>query len=97
MNQRIVLIRQHRKLLQLRSQYQRLQLSEDAGPCYKTLRVADSVLNGVIYLRDHPLMIGMLTFLLVFKPKGKAGMWVGRLFSLWEVFQTVKSATRRAP
>lgn len=95
MNHRLLLIRQQRKLLQIRTQFQRLELADAAQPCYRTLKMADIGLNGVMYLRDHPFMIGMLSFLLVFKPKGKAGMWLGRILSVWEMYQTVKSAAKR--
>lgn len=95
MNRRLLLIRQERKILQLRAQYQRLELAEAAQPWYRTLKIADMALDGIMYLRRNPFVIGTLVFMMVLKPKGRLGAWLGRIISIYEIYQSAKNAGRR--
>jgi len=91
MNSRLALIRQQRKLLQLRSRSQRLALAEAMLPWHRTLRIADTARSIWSQMREHPLLHSLAMFFMLYPQRNKIGVWASRLVSVLEIVAMMRS------
>jgi len=95
MNLRLSMIRQQRRLLQLRSRSQRLALAQHAAVWRKPLSIADFAVTTVRTLRLHPLAIAVGLAFLLATPRHRVTIWAGRILTGWEIFHLLRQPGRR--
>jgi hypothetical protein len=91
MNMRIATLRHRRSLLIARAALQREQLAQALQPWQKPLAVADAVAEMARAVRQHPVFAAVGTSLFLSFTRHRWLLWAGRLFTLWELVQVVRS------
>lgn len=85
-------IMRERERLLMRCDAQRLELTETIDQLQGPIKVADRAIEGINYLRDHPLVFGTaLALLVVIRPRGWLG-WLRRGFMLWRTYRAFRSS-----
>ena len=80
------LIRERERLL-MRCEAQRLDIAASIATWQGPLKIADRVLEGVNYLRSHPVVFGAaFALLIVIRPRGWLG-WLRRGFMIWRAYR----------
>lgn len=95
MNVRLSMIRQQRRMLQLRSRSQRLALAQQFEVWHKPLSIADFAVNTVRSLRVHPLAIAAALAFLLATPRHRITIWAGRILTGWEIFHLLRQPGRQ--
>lgn len=96
MNTRLALIRQRREMLVLRAQAQRLQLEAIAQDWSKPLAFADTLLTAARRLNRYWLLYTLALTFFVRTRRVPLGLWIGRLWTVWEIYRSFRSRPRRA-
>ena len=82
-------IMRERERLLMRCDAQRLDLAEMIAQLQGPLKVVDRAIEGINYLRSHPLVFGAgLVLLMMIRPRGWLG-WVRRGFVLWRAYRAL--------
>ena len=80
------LMRERERLL-MRCEAQRLEIAETVEKLQVPIRLIDRTLEGINYLRDHPLVFGVaLALMVVIRPRGWLG-WLRRGFMMWRAYR----------
>lgn len=91
MNPKLLELATRHGALQARIAEQRRQLARHAAPLEAALAKGDAVLDGVDWLKQHPVAVGAaVAAVAVVRPK-RAWRWGRRGFFLWRSWQAVKS------
>lgn len=91
MNTRIAAIRHRRALLIARAGLQRVQLAQAFQPWHKPLAMVDAVAQVVRAIRQYQVFAAAGTSLFMLTTRHRWLLWAGRLFTLWEVVQVVRT------
>lgn len=86
MNERMLELRQQRGELLARIAVQRGQVGEMVSRCEVPLALADQGLAALRFLRGHPLLVGGVAALLVWRRKGLVGLF-RRSWLLWKGYR----------
>lgn len=86
MNERMLELRQRRGELLARIAVQRGQIGEMASRCEGPLALADQGVAALRFLRGHPLLVGGVAALVVWRRKGMAGL-LRRSWLLWKGYR----------
>lgn len=97
MSTRLVAIRQRRAALLARAEAQRDEIARITRPWRATLSVADRLLALFRRLRAHPLAIGAGVVLLFWLGRSRQSLWLGRLWTLWQIFSALQGRRRYGP
>jgi hypothetical protein len=88
-----------RAALVARIETQRNELNRTFGPVRVPLAALDRSMRGMRFLRDHPILVGVLSAgLMVIRPRG-TGKWLRRGWMVWQLMQGFRSRlafTKRA-
>jgi len=94
---RIAEIRERRNRLVTRSD----QLRGDVGRFVKPWRAPVSLVNRVLMIvrriRENPMLVPLALVLLMASRRSGVGAWIGRLVTLWQLFQSVPGSQRQNP
>ncbi len=90
MNPKLLELATRHGALQARIAEQRRQLARHAEPLEAALARGDAVLDGVDWLKHHPVAVGAaVAAVAVARPK-RAWRWARRGFFVWRSWQAVK-------
>jgi hypothetical protein len=78
MNERIALLQQRRKMLQLRAEAQRAEVESLLGRARSAFAVVDMVAAGFRLAREHPFMTALALVAVVRLARHPLGRWAGR-------------------
>lgn len=85
------IMRERRRLL-MRCDAQRLELAVTLDELQVPLRFIDRAVDGINYLRGHPLIVGVaLAIMVVIRPRGGL-RWLRRGFFLWRTYRAFSSS-----
>lgn len=91
MNPKLLELATRHGALKARIAEQRRQLARHAAPLEAALAKGDALLDGVDWLKHHPVAVGAaVAAVAVVRPK-RAWRWGRRGFFLWRSWQAVKS------
>ncbi len=90
MNARGEYLRRRREFLVSRSAAQRSEVSYAASHLQKRLRLLDMGFAIVRAVRIHPVLVVTSAALLLRAPRNKLLLWVGRLLTVWELFEVAR-------
>lgn len=80
------LMRERESLL-IRCDLQRLEIAETVDRLQGPLKIIDRAIEGVNFLRGHPVVVGLaVAVMVVMRPRG-ALRWLRRGFFLWRAFR----------
>jgi hypothetical protein len=86
-------IMRERERLLMRCDAQRLELAETIDQLQGPLKAADRAVEGINYLRAHPLVFGAVAALLVVVGTRGRWSWLRRGFILWRAYRAFGSST----
>jgi hypothetical protein len=89
MDTRLSSIRQHRAALQVKVGSQRAELARLVQPWRKPLTFVDGGITLLRRVRANPLAIAVGAVLLVRMGRGHWSTWAGRLWTGWQLYQTL--------
>lgn len=90
MNPKLLELATRHGALQARIAEQRCQLARHAEPLEAALARGDAVLDGVDWLKHHPVAVGAaVAAVAVARPK-RAWLWARRGYFVWRGWQAVK-------
>ena len=96
MNPRLLELATRHGALKARIDAQRLQLARHAEPLERALSNGDKVIDGIDWLKQHPLAVGAgVTALVVTRPK-RAWRWGRRGFAVWRGWSSIKNFLAKA-
>jgi YqjK-like protein len=95
MNARLALLRQRRELLVLRARLQRLEIQAIAQDWSKPLAFADSLVAAARRARRFWLLYALALALFVRSRRMSLGIWIGRLWTAWEIYRALRPRDRR--
>lgn len=90
MNPKLLELATRHGALQVRIAEQRRQLARHAAPLEAALNRGDTVLDGVDWLKHHPVAVGAAVAAVVVARPKRAWRWAQRGFFLWRGWQSVK-------
>lgn len=92
MNQKLLLLATRHGALKARIDEQRRTLRQQAAPLEAALARGDAVMQGVDWLKHHPLAIGVaVAAVVVARPRG-AWRWAKRGFFVWRGWQAIRNS-----
>ncbi|MDP3639492.1 MAG: YqjK family protein [Azonexus sp.] len=91
MNTKLLELAMRRGVLKARIDAQRLALAEQSAPLENVLARGDAVLEGVDWLKHHPLAIAAAVAAVVVARPRRALRWARRGFFLWRSWQGVRN------
>lgn len=91
MNTKLLELAMRRGVLKARIDAQRLALAEQSAPLENFLARGDAVLEGVDWLKHHPLAIAAAVAAVVVARPRRALRWARRGFFLWRSWQGVRN------
>lgn len=97
MNARLALIRRRRQMLTVRAQAQRLELEAIAQDWSKPIAFADTVLAAARRLNRYWLLYTLALAFFVRTRRIPFGLWVGRIWTAWEIYRSLRPRRHRAP
>jgi hypothetical protein len=89
MSTRLTSIRQHRAALREKATSQRAELARLVQPWRKPLTFVDGGITLLRRVRANPLAIVMGAVLLVRMGRGQWSTWAGRLWTGWQLYQSL--------
>jgi hypothetical protein len=89
MNARLTIIRQHRAALRERVGSQRAEVARLVQPWRKPLTFVDGGITLLRRVRANPLAIAVGAVLLVRMGRGHWSTWAGRLWTGWQLYQSL--------
>jgi hypothetical protein len=89
MDTRLNSIRQHRATLQVKVAAQRAELAHLVQPWRKPLTFVDGGITLLRRVRANPLAIAVGAVLLVRMGRGHWSTWAGRLWTGWQLYQSL--------
>jgi len=92
---RLAAIQARRYQLIVRSAELRKDVSRLLKPWRASVSIANRVVSMVRRIKENPLIIPMALILVFSARRSVAGIWIGRLLTLWQVFQSVQSTRRK--
>lgn len=95
MNARLALLRQRRALLVLRAQAQRLEVEALVQAWHKPLTFADALVGAARRLQRFWLLYALALALLVRSRRIPLGIWIGRIWTAWEIYRSLRPRDRR--
>ena len=95
MNGRLLELATRHGVLKARIDAQRLELARHAAPLEKALAVGDKALEGVDWLKHHPVAVGAAVAALVIARPKRAWRWARRGIFVWRGWQTLKNTLAR--
>lgn len=90
MNARMRILQRRRELLVSQAAAQRSEVSYVTTHLQERLRPLEFGFAIVQAVRIHPVLAAASATLLLRAPRNKLLLWAGRLFSAWELFDTVR-------
>jgi len=90
MNERLLQLAARQGLLKARIEAQRLSLAEQTEPLETALARGDTVLQGVDWLKYHPVAIAAAVAAVVVARPRKAWRWAKRGFFVWRSWQGIR-------
>ena len=90
MNERLFKLAARQGVLKARIEAQRLSLAKHAEPLETTLARGDAVLQGVDWLKHHPVAIAAAVAAVVVARPRKAWRWAKRGFFVWRSWQGIR-------
>lgn len=90
MNERLLQLAARQGLLKARIEAQRLSLAEQTEPLETALARGDAVLQGVDWLKHHPVAIAAAVAAVVVARPRKAWRWAKRGFFVWRSWQGIR-------
>lgn len=91
MNPKLLELATRHGRLQARIAEQRRELARHAGPLESALAKGDAILDGVDWLKHHPVAVGVaVAAVAVARPK-RAWRWARRGFFVWRGWQAVRN------
>lgn len=91
MNTKLLELATRRGVLKARIEAQRIALAEQSAPLEKALARGDAVLEGVDWLKHHPLAITAAVAAVVLARPRRALRWAKRGFFVWRSWQGVRN------
>lgn len=91
MNTKLLELATRRGVLKARIDAQRLTLAEQSAPLENALARGDVVLEGVDWLKHHPLAIAAAVAAVVVARPRRALRWAKRGFFVWRSWQGVRN------
>jgi hypothetical protein len=85
-------LRREREILLMRCDAQRLELAATIDQLQGPLKVADRAVEGINYLRSHPLVFGAALALLVVTGRRGWWGWLRRGFILWRAYRAFNNS-----
>ena len=95
MSARLALLRQRREMLVLRAQAQRLEVEAIAQGWHKPLAFADTLLGAARRLNRYWLLYTLALAFFVRTRRVPLGLWIGRIWTAWEVYRSFRPGGRR--
>lgn len=92
MNAKLTAIARRREALVERAEAQRQALTESIRPWRTGLTLADRAIALAREVRAHWITLAAGTLLLTKLGRGQAGVWVGRLWTVWEVYRALRTS-----
>jgi hypothetical protein len=89
MSTRLAIIREHRAALRVRADSQRAELARLVQPWRKPLTVVDGGITLLRRVRANPIAIAIGAVLLVRLGRGHWSLWAGRLWTGWQLYQSL--------
>lgn len=89
MNERLTIIHQHRAVLRARAEAQRAEVVRLVQPWRTPLKFVDGGIALARRMRAHPLAIAIGAVLLVRMAGGHWSQWAGRLWTGWQLYQSL--------
>ena len=90
MNERLFKLAARQGVLKARIEAQRLSLAKHAEPLETALARGDAVLQGVDWLKHHPVAIAAAVAAVVVARPRKAWRWAKRGFFVWRSWQGIR-------
>lgn len=90
MNPKLLELATRHGALQVRIEMQRRTLAQHAVPLEAALAYGDTVLDGVDWLKHHPLAVGAAVAVAVAARPARAWRWAKRGFFLWRGWQALQ-------
>jgi hypothetical protein len=90
MNERLLQLASQQGLLKARIEAQRLSLAEQTEPLENALARGDTVLQGVDWLKHHPVAIAAAVAAVAVARPRKAWRWAKRGFFVWRSWQGIR-------
>ncbi|MFN4326889.1 MAG: YqjK-like family protein [Azonexus sp.] len=90
MNPKLLELATRHGRLQARIAEQRRELARHAAPLESALAKGDAVLEGVDWLKHHPLAVGAAVAALAVARPQRAWRWARRGFFVWRGWQAVR-------
>lgn len=95
MNARLTAIARRRAALVAQAAAQRHELDRLIRPWQMPLALADRGIALVHGLRAHPLAIAVGVALLTRMGRGRLGVWVGRIWTAWQLYRSLQDQRLR--
>ena len=95
-HQQTIEIMRERERLLARCDAQRTEIAALVRQWEGPLKVADSAVAGIRYLRQHPVVLGILVATLVIIRRRGWWRWAQRGYMLWRAFRAFGSSKRTA-
>lgn len=96
MNARLALLRRRREMLALRAQAQRLEIEAIAQSWRKPMAFADTVVAAARRANRYWLIYTLVLAFVVRTRRVPLGLWIGRMWTAWEVYRSFRPRGRRA-
>ena len=96
MNDKLLQLASRQGALKARIEAQRHTLAELAVPLENALARGDAVLQGVDWLKHHPLAIGAAVLAVVVARPRRAWRWAKRGFMVWRSWQGIRNLLSKA-
>lgn len=96
MNDRLLQLATRQGALKARIEAQRHTLAEQAVPLKSALARGDAVLQGVDWLKHHPVAIGAAVVAVVVARPRRAWRWAKRGFLVWRGWQGIRNLLSKA-
>lgn len=96
MRDKLLLLATRQGALKARIEAQRRTLAEQAVPLEIALARGDAVLQGVDWLKHHPLAIGAAVVAVVVARPRRAWRWAKRGFFVWRSWQGIRNLLSKA-
>lgn len=90
MNATLSAIARRRQALVARAEAQRQTLTDLSQPWYAGLTLADRAIALAREVRGHWITLAAGALLLTTLGRGRAGVWVGRLWTAWELYRALR-------
>ncbi len=95
MNQKLLDLATRHGALKVRIDAQRRQLALHAQPIERAFTRGDKVLEGVDWLKHHPVAVGLGVAAVVVARPRRAWRWAQRGFFIWRGWQAIKQSLNR--